>query len=158
AGADKIYRWKPTANAVGEARKRLEQQTGKPVFLIGNNDRVASVLSFYLTDKRLEGPGHPPVYIPESQMIESQFSFWPRYDEFLEVTKETQHSDVYYTQEEGVNPFMRRDALFITDEDSEEPPTAIKNSFERVEPAAINRASLPGIRVFVCSNYRSLPL
>ena len=43
------------------------------------------MLSFYLKDKRIEGPGHPPVYIPESQDIQNEFSFWPRYDEFVEA-------------------------------------------------------------------------
>jgi len=155
---DGLHPWKSAAIAIGETRKQLEQKTGKPVFLIGNNDRVASIVSFYLPEKRVEGPGHPPVYIPESQMIESQFSYWPRYDEFFAVAKDAPHPDAYYTLEEGVNPFMGRTALFVSDEVSAELPTAILNSFERIEPVPLNSDTLPVIRVFVCYNYRSLSL
>ena len=156
--AGTLPQWKTTAAAVGGLRKEIERQTGKPVFLIGSDCRVASILSFYLPEKRVEGPGHPPVYIPESQMIENQFSYWPRYDEFVAVPKNAQSVDAYYTEEQGVNPFMGRTALFISNEESAEPPTAIRNSFERVEPILFKDRLTPGIRVFACYNYRSLPL
>ena len=158
-----LHGWKSVGDAVGGLRQRLEKSAGKPVFLIGNDCRVASILSFYLPEKRVEGPGHPPVYIPESQMIENQFSFWPRYDEVVAVPKDTLHPDAYYTEESGVNPFMGRTALFISDEDSGEPPTSISNSFERIETVAAWSLDRQGrdprqIRVFACYNYRSLPL
>lgn len=158
-----IRQWKTIAAEIGALRGKFERDSGKPVFLIGSDDRVASILSFYLPDKRLEGPGHPPVYIPESQMIENQFSYWPRYDEYVAAPKEAQHSDSYYTEEDGVNPFMGRTAFFISDQESGELPTSISNSFEKTEPVArwtMDRSGREpgGIRVFVCYNYRGLPL
>ena len=79
--------WKTTAIAVDELRHQLERKNGKPLFLISNRYQSAASLSFYLPEKRIDGPGHPPVYIPESQAIENQFSFWGRYDEMIETTE-----------------------------------------------------------------------
>ena len=62
-------------------RHKLEQETGKPLFLIANKYQTAASLAFYLPEKRVDGPGHPPVYFPESQAIENQYAFWGRYDE-----------------------------------------------------------------------------
>ena len=148
--------WKSVATCVGTLRTQIEQKTGKPVFIIGNTPGIASILSFYLPEKRLEGAGHPPVYIPESQMIENQFSYWPRYDEFSIPAKDTPPADPSYHEEQGVNPFIGRTALFITL--SEQPPTAIQNSFERVEEVKLNDLRMPGIHFYQCLNYRSLPL
>jgi len=75
------------ALGVDELRHKLEAESGKPMFLIANKYQTASSLSFYLPEKRADGPGHPPVYIPESQAIENQYSFWGRYDEMEEPTE-----------------------------------------------------------------------
>ena len=55
-----------------------ERELGTPVFLIANRYQLAAELSFYFADRRVEAAGHPAVYMPESQNIETQFSFWPR--------------------------------------------------------------------------------
>lgn len=73
--------WETTAIAVDELRHKLEKESGKPLFLIANKYQTASSLAFYLPEKRVDSPGHPPVYYPESQAIENQYSFWGRYDE-----------------------------------------------------------------------------
>ena len=79
----------------------------------GERDR-ASEIAFYLRDKRVEGPGHPPVYIVESQDMVNQFSFWPRYDEFVEVQPDAPRPEgEVYTEENGINPFKGRTALYI---------------------------------------------
>jgi hypothetical protein len=72
--------------------------------------------------QRPEGPGYPPIFIPESQEIQDQFSFWHRYDEFLDpkevpTSRSQVHGerDEYYTEEGGVNVFLGRSALYITD-------------------------------------------
>ncbi|HEV7402920.1 MAG TPA: glycosyltransferase family 39 protein, partial [Chthoniobacteraceae bacterium] len=77
--------WRTTAEVVEQKRAEFEKEHG-PVFLIGNKYQTAAILSFYLHDPRIEFPGHPAVYIPGSQALENQFSFWPRYDELTEVT------------------------------------------------------------------------
>ncbi|MEI6560863.1 MAG: glycosyltransferase family 39 protein [Verrucomicrobiota bacterium] len=76
--------WQTTAIAVDDLRRKMERETGKPLFLIANRCQTVSILAFYLPEKRVEGPGHPPVYFPESQAIENQYSFWGRYDEMTE--------------------------------------------------------------------------
>jgi len=158
--------WRTSAAAVQEFRHEFEQQTGQPVFLIGNKYQTSALLSFYMTDHRVEGPGHPPVYIPESQNIEDEFSFWPRYDEFVTPPAGTVRQDSYYTEEQGVNLFEGRNALFITDESrtgAERPPTAIERGFDRVELVRLFRIERRGeplrdLRVFACYNYRTLSL
>ena len=214
---DPTYRlrgWKTVAMAVGDLRQRLEARDGKPLFLIGDRHQTASCLAFYLPKARVEAPGHPPVYIPESQAFESQFSFWPRYDEMEDVadlartllpkaadparrdalaaalaaandpktagTAEgaerrrtliramlavdaTLPLDEYASQEATVSLFYGRDALFITADGSENPPTSILGAFEKIEPVAHWFETRRGhllrpVRVFVCHNYHSLPL
>jgi hypothetical protein len=76
--------WRTTAELVEQKRAKFEQAHG-PVFLIGNKYQTAAILSYYMKDARREFPGHPAVYIPGSQALENQFSFWPRYDELTEV-------------------------------------------------------------------------
>lgn len=159
--------WKTTAEEVGKLRTQFEQQLGQPVFLIGNKYQTAAILAFYLADKRVESPGHPPVYVPESQNIENQFSFWRRYDEFV-AQSGTQTGPAPTTAEEefkliGASPFVGRTALYITDNDEDQAAPAIRRGFERVEMIAIlelrrRNEPLRTIRVFACHNYRSLQL
>ena len=144
-------------------RKKFEKETGKPVFLIGNKYQTASLLSFYLPEKRVEGPGHPPVYIPESPDIESEFTFWPKYDDFVEAPKPVNPDTQYYTEEQGVNLFIGRNALYITDDINDEPPSSVERGFERVEMVTlidVSRHGLPlhKIRIFACYNYQTVPL
>lgn len=155
--------WKTSAAAVQEVRQKFESTSGQPVFLIANRYGTAAILSFYLPEKRVEGPGHPAVYIPESQHIENQFSFWPRYDEFVPVPPGTPPVDAYYTEESGVNRFIGRNALYITDREEDNPPTSIEQGFQRVEMISLLQVSRRGLplrrlRVFACYNYRTLPL
>jgi 4-amino-4-deoxy-L-arabinose transferase-like glycosyltransferase len=159
-----FHGWQTSADAVQQFRHEFEQEAGHPVFLIANKYQTASSLAFYMTDHRVEGPGHPPVYLPESQDIESEFSFWPRYDEFVTPPPGAAPADAYYTEEQGVNLFQGRDALFITDESrtgAERPPSPIQRGFDRVELVRlfrIERRGLPlrDLRIFACYNYRPL--
>jgi hypothetical protein len=154
--------WKTTAEQVGRFRAEFETKLGGKVFLIGDTYRTSSALSFYLKDKRSEGPGHPPVYIPESQDIQNQFSFWPRYDEFLEADSSTK-KDTTFSEEAGINPFIDRTALYVTDQPEETPPQNLQSAFTRCELVAlyqIDRKNNPlrEIRVFACYQYQTLPL
>ena len=79
-----------------------------------------------------KGPDHPPVYIPESQDMVNQFSFWPRYDEFVELKPGTPRPEgEVYTEENGINPFVGRDALFIRSGEKEHVPHNIRLHFNR---------------------------
>ena len=97
--------WRTVAIKVDDLRHRLEKESGAPLFLIANKYQTASSLGFYLPEKRSDGPGHPPVYIPESQAIENQYSFWPRYDEMVLPT------DLARKLLPGVSDAGKRDAL-----------------------------------------------
>ena len=155
--------WRTAAAKVEQLRADFETQLGEKVFLIANEHEVASILAFYLKDKRPEGPAHPPIYIPESQAFVDQYSFWHRYDEFVDPAEAPQIPRDEYFTEGGVNPFMGRTALYITDRPEEKAPSAIKGGFEQVEMIACidqTRRGLPlrQLRVFACRRYRSLPL
>jgi hypothetical protein len=100
----------------------------------------------------------------ESQDILNQFSFWPRYDEFVPAPRQTaaQEGDVY-TEEDGVNAFEGRTAMFIQANGKAEPARNIRAAFQSVEPFATIEVRRFGrvIRsyvVHVCKNYRTLPL
>jgi hypothetical protein len=155
--------WRTAAHRLEALRAAFEQQSGQPAFLIASSYGVASDLGFYLEEKRLFGPGHPPIYFPESQQIENQFSFWPRYDEFITVPPDQLAKGSYFTEEMGINPFHGRNALYITDRAEERPPSSVKGGFERTEMIACIDQTRRGLplrqwRVFACYNYRSLPL
>ena len=150
--------WQSAATEVERIRKEYEMGSGQPVFLIANEHEVASSLAFYMTDKRLEGPRHPPIYIPAQPYFEDQYSFWPRYDELIDFSAGHQREDTLYTEEQGYNPFKGRTALYITDRAEENAPSSIKEGFERWEMIACidqSRRGLPlrQLRVFACFNY-----
>src|SRR5438034_6723228 len=139
--SDRMRGWKSATTALEKMRNDLETKLGEKLFLIADARDRASEISFYLRDRRVEGPGHPPVYIPESQDMVNQFSFWPRYDEFVEIKPGTpQPEGEVYTEENGINLFMGRDALFIRNGEKERVPHSIQDAFQSVEPE-IGRAS-----------------
>lgn len=156
--------WRTAAATVQEFRRNAEEQLGEKVFLIANRYQTAAELGFYLPERRMEGPNHPPVYIPESQNLENQYSFWPRYDEFVELPKEAAPVDPMFVKEgNAVNQFVGRNALFVTDNTEGIPPTEILRAFEKVvatgEYDVFRRGQLvKRWRVFLCWNYNTLPL
>jgi len=157
-----LYGWKTATAEIERFRSGFEQKLGEPVFLIGNKYQTASMVSFYLRDAKVEDPGHPPVYIPESQNIENEFSFWHRYDEFVEPADKSEINSLF-SEQSGVNPFINRTALYITDSPEETPPQNLQNSFTRwelVDHFQVNRRHEPlhEFRIFACYQYQTLPL
>src|SRR2546423_1246559 len=84
--SDRLRGWKSLTAEVERIRNESEAKLGEKLFLIADERHRASEISIYLKDKRVEGPGDPPVYLVESQDLITQFSFWPRYDQFVEAT------------------------------------------------------------------------
>jgi hypothetical protein len=162
--SDRMRGWKSATEAVEKIRNDLEAQLGEKLFLIADARDRASEISFYLRDKRIEGPGHPPVYIPESQDMVNQFSFWPRYDEFVEVKPGTELPEgEVYTEESGINLFVGRDALFIRAGEKQRMPRNIQAAFQSAELVRTIEVSRYGkvMRIwqaFLCRSYRTLPL
>lgn len=162
--SDRMRGWKRATGALEKMRNDLEMKFGERLFLIADARDRASEISFYLRDKRVEGPDHPPVYIPESQDMVNQFSFWPRYDEFVEVKPGMPRPESEtYTEENGINPFVGRDALFIRSGEKEHVPHNIRAGFQSTEPVGTIEVRRYGKvlriwQVFLCRNYRTLPL
>jgi PIN domain nuclease of toxin-antitoxin system len=162
--ADRARGWKSASRAVEKLRTDLETKNKEQLFVIADQRDRASEMSFYFENKRVEGPGHPPVYIVESQDIANQFSFWPRYDEFVEASPNTPQPDAeVYTEEGGVNQFTGRSALYIQNGAQPLVPHNIRAGFQSVDRIATIEVSRFGAKirewqVFVCRNYRTLSL
>ena len=163
--ADAVRGWKSAARAVEKIRSELEPKLGEPLFVIADQRDRASEMAFYFQQKRAEGPGHPPVYIVESQDITNQFSFWPRYDGFVEVPAGTPLPDSeVYTEEGGINPFMGRHALYIqSGREANLVPRNIQAGFQSTEKIVTIEIQRFGVtlrtwQVFLCRSYRTLPL
>ncbi|PYK40017.1 MAG: hypothetical protein DME49_01875 [Verrucomicrobia bacterium] len=162
--SDRMRGWKSATRAVEKIRGDLEAKSGEKLFLIADARDRASEISFYLRDKRPEGPGHPPVYIVESQDMVNQFSFWPRYDQFVEAGPGVRRPEgEAYTEENGINPFLGRSALFISDGEKEPAPHNIRIGFQSAELVGTIQVRRYGKllrtwQVFLCRNYRTLPL
>ena len=155
--------WRSATEQVEAFRTQFESAQGAPVFLIANKYGTAASLAFHLHDRRAEGPGHPPVYVPESPFPENQYFFWPRYDENVARPAGARPKEEYYTEEMGDNAFLGRTALYITDRAEERPPSAIKRGFERVEMIAAFEQTRRGmplrvLRVFACYHYKQVDL
>jgi len=162
--SDRMRGWKSATGAVEKMRTDFESQLGEKLFLIADARDRASEMSFYLRDKRPEGPGHPPVYITESQDMVNQFSFWPRYDEFVEIKPGTPRPESeVYTEENGINPFAGRSALFVREGEKGRVPHNIRAAFQSTESVGTIEVRRYGKllrrwQVFLCRNYRTLPL
>src|SRR5205807_8301478 len=57
--SDRLRGWKSMTAEVKRIRNDLESKLGDKLFLIADERHRASEISFYLRDKRVEGPGHP---------------------------------------------------------------------------------------------------
>jgi len=162
--ADRVRGWRSAARAIEKIRSDFEAKNKEPLFIIADQRDRASELAFYFERKRIEGPEHPPVYIVESQDIQNQFSFWPRYDQFVEAPPNTKQPDgEVYTEEEGVNLFTGRSALYVQSGKGTLVPHNIHAGFQSVERVATIEVSRFGAKmrewqVFLCRNYRTLPL
>ena len=161
--SDRWRGWKSLAAEVERIRNEQEAKLGEKLFMIADERHRASELAFYLKDKRIEGPGHPPVYLVESQDLVNQFSFWPRYDQFVDApAKANQSPEETFTEQKGENPFVGQSALLIR-KVAKKPPHNNRAAFESTEP--IGRLELKRFgkhvrywQVFLCRHYRTLPL
>ncbi len=96
--AARLRGWSDLAQKVESVRQPQD-------LIIGNKYQTASILSFYLPDR-------PTTYIPKTERIQNQFSFWPSY----ELNKESR-------------------GILITDS-IDEIPDALKLQFATIEKVA----------------------
>ncbi len=162
--SNRMRGWQSAARAVEKLRDEWDAKTGEKLFLIADDRDRASEVSFYLRDKRPAGPGHPPVYLVESQDLVNQFYLWPRYDEFVSAPPRAKAGeDESYSEEGGVNLFEGRSALFIRDGANGSLVHNIRAAFQSAEVIATLEVLRHGEhvrtwRIFLCRNYRPLPL
>ena len=130
------------------------------LFLIAENAPLAAALALALPDATPAAPGHPPVYTSESPAARSQFDLWPRYDQFVEAERiEVAPGIDPFTEQEGANPFVGRSALYITTQEPGDLPQAITAAFAGVQPLGeITAPDGRTLRVYLCSDYQTMPL
>jgi hypothetical protein len=119
--SSRMQGWREVAERVGAFRDSFEKETGRKTFLIANSYGTAAELCFYLPEKRIEVPGHPAVYVPESPVAENQFHFWGRYDEY-EARTAPLGDEQADTIEYGMNRFEGRTVIYVTDRPLETVP------------------------------------
>ena len=119
-------------------------------FLIAEDADLASLLTIYF--KPVAPSEYPPVFVPESPALTSQFGIWPSYGNFIETDKAT---DEFFTEQKGYNPFIGRHALYM----GAELPQTVKGAFSEVRP--LRDIKLPdgkSIIIYLCLDYQTLPL
>ena len=131
-----------------------------PVFLIARDADLASSLALSLPDISFAPAGHPPVYVVESPYADSQYALWPRYDQFVDAPQPAADAAPDpFTEQDGANPFMRRSALYITPQKPDALPQAITAAFAAHRLLAeITTPTGDVLRVYLCSEYETLPL
>ncbi len=164
----RLLGWRSTARSIADFRREEERDLGTPVFLIASRYQLAAELNFYLPARPVQGPGHPPVYMPESQNLENQFSFWPGYDQVVSQAPPPGIPLPTTAQDEfrliGTSPFVGHSALFITDDERRRQlPDSVESAFEECSLVAqyeIRRLNQPlrHVRIYACFNYRGLDL
>ncbi len=155
--------WKTAADTVREIFVARSTEGEEGLFLIAQNEPMASVLGYQLRKDLIPPIGHPAVYVRESQAISGQFGLWPSYDDFVETEKpatDAFHTDVY-TEEKGQNPFIGRSALYISEEEPGDLPQTIKAGFTEVTllqklPTEAGRAQ--PLYIYLCRDYQTVPL
>lgn len=144
--------WTEVASSLDALLAKTTQPGGAQPFLIAQNADATSALNYHLSRTT-----HPEVFLRESQDVSSQFALWPRYDDFIETDKP---ADDFFRQEGSTtNPYMGRDALYLTEEEPADLPQTITAAFARITPFAT--LELPGgrkMRVYFCENYQTMPL
>ncbi|MFV1994351.1 MAG: ArnT family glycosyltransferase [Verrucomicrobiales bacterium] len=150
--------WRASAAYLDEVLRSTRESLGEDVFVIANRYQSASILSFYLDDSTpllQPGPDFPKIHIPESQLIQNQYSFWPRYDGL---------SAIPAGDDPPRSPFLGRHAIFITDDSRRgNLPRRVRNAFERAEVTGVVdivrfNHLVRRLKVFTCYDYRGLPL
>jgi hypothetical protein len=165
----RLFGWRDTARAVATFRQEEEHTLGAPVFLIANRYQLAAELNFYLPPGPPRPAGHPPVYLAQSQDLDTQFSFWPGYDETIVSPPRVPNAPPPQNAEEEFkdiheSPFIGHSALYITDDERlRRLPDAIETGFEATSLVAeylVERRGLPlrHVRIYACFSYKGVDL
>ena len=141
--------WLSVAKEFHKATREIPASDGGG-FLIAENTDQASVLAVFF--KTAAGSEYPPVFVPESPALTSQFGLWPSYADFVASDLVV---DEFFTEQKGYNLFAGRNALFL----GSDLPQTIKGAFAQVSP--LRKIQLPDggeLTIFLCLDYQPLPL
>jgi hypothetical protein len=141
--------WLSVAKEVHKATREIPASDGGG-FLIAENTDQASMLAVFF--KTAAGSEYPPVFVPESPALTSQFGLWPSYADFVASDLVV---DEFFTEQKGYNLFAGRNALFL----GSDLPQTIKGAFAQVSP--LRKIQLPDggeLTIFLCLDYQTLPL
>jgi hypothetical protein len=139
--------WDGVARALHEAVQELPA-TGRGGFLIAETPGDAAMLGRFF--RAGEPSPYPPVFVPESPALDSQFGIWPSYADFVEG-----EVDPLFSEQRGHNPFLGGNALYI----GVDMPQGIHGAFSETREVA--EVILPGGRkakIHLCLDYQTLPL
>jgi hypothetical protein len=132
----RVCGWKQMALEVNDARQQLAKE-GRPVFVIGGDYGMTSLLTFYLPEARAGLPDRPLVYFRKLPQPKNQYYFWKG-----------------YRDRKGQN------ALYAERSSSDRPPPPeILEQFESVELIEVGEIKYRGrvfhrLRLFACRNLR----
>jgi hypothetical protein len=142
----------------------IHQAAGKSsLFFIAPDAQTAAALSYHLLqdpDHEALVSGFPPVFVHESQFLSDQFGLWPRYDEFFE-TPQPQPGEMFteqFTEQQGINPYIGRSALYLSTESPEDLPQTIRSGFSRILPLEEIFTSQGIWFLYLCEDYQGAPL
>jgi 4-amino-4-deoxy-L-arabinose transferase-like glycosyltransferase/membrane-associated phospholipid phosphatase len=148
----RVRAWSTMAEMVGEARKQLEVEGGKPTFIIGDHYGNTSLITFYLPEarERAQTGAEALVYYPTSRKPYNQFYFWPGY------THRKGQNAIYVREvKEPALPkdWLRRwwakekDPNTVKKIDGNPPPVELSSQFEQVVDLGVRPLMYRG-RVF----------
>jgi len=148
--------WRAAAAEVREVFLEKSAE-GEGIFLVAADPDLASVLGYHLRNDLVPPSGHPTVYVGESQDLSNQFGLWPGYGDFIA----TGHAaDEYFTEQEGENPFLGRNALYITHDGGGLPQTiqAAFTSVSRLKTLPPAGGNTEPLYIYQCLDYQTQPL
>ena len=122
--------WQTASEKIESVRQTFETAQGSPVFLIASKYQLAASLGFYLKDKRLEGPGHPPIYCAVGPFPENQFYYFPRYDEntdFADIARDLLHDSASATLSENVRVELAASLAALPESPTNDPEKDAEN-------------------------------
>jgi len=138
--------WRTTTQEAATIITETAPQAEGGLFLIAEDERLASILNFYLPPNLpvlRPTVRHPTVQIIASPVPESDYHFWPGYD----------------SSSQGHSAYQGRTALYFTSSRAIEAPARLRESFREVTPLTLFDTMQRGlplrrIKVFVCRSYQ----
>lgn len=141
--------WAAIAAEIHEATREMPASEGGGFLIVEDADQAAVLARYF---KSSTPSAYPPVFVPESPALVSQFGIWPSYGDFIESDRVV---DEFFTEQKGYNPFVGRNALYV----GSDLPQTIKGAFTQVRP--LRKIHLPDRRsltIHLCIDYQTLPL